>query len=82
MAIIEAVFAIVMVICIVGGITVNNYLKIVRENQGQLHSLEREVGVRVARIEQLEERIAVLERIVTDRRYDLEREFRNLDRAG
>jgi uncharacterized membrane protein len=32
-----------------------------------------------ARLDALEERIRVLERIVTDERFDLKREFRNLD---
>lgn len=82
MQIIEVIFGIVLVVAIVGGITVNNYLKILRENQGQLRSLERAVGSRLAKLDSIEERIAVLEKIVTDRRYELEREFRNLDRTG
>lgn len=32
------------------------------------------------RLEQLEERVRVLERIVTDERYDLQQQFRDLDR--
>lgn len=82
MAILELVFAIVLVVGIVGGVTVNNYLKTVRENGTRLRSVEREFGSRLARLESLEERIAVLEKIVTDRRYELDREFRKLDRTG
>lgn len=82
MQIIELLIVVVLVIGVVGGITVNNYLKILRENQGQLRTLERDVGSRLTRLESLEERIAVLEKIVTDRRYELEREFRDLDRTG
>lgn len=36
--------------------------------------------VRSARLDQLEERIRVLERIVTDSGYDLRRQFRDLER--
>lgn len=35
---------------------------------------------RFARLEQLEERVRVLERIVTDSGYDLRRQFRDLER--
>jgi hypothetical protein len=35
---------------------------------------------RVARLDQLEERVRVLERIVTDSGYDLRRQFRDLER--
>ncbi|NNC64102.1 MAG: hypothetical protein HKN84_04905 [Gammaproteobacteria bacterium] len=79
MVIIELVFGIVLIVGIVGGITVNNYLKVLRENQGQIRVLERQFGARLARLEAMEERIAVLEKIVTDRRYTLDQQFRDLE---
>lgn len=82
MQIAQLIFAIVLVVGIVGGILANNYLKIIRENQGQIRSLEDQFGERLARLEQLEERTAVLEKIVTDRRYDLDKQFRDLDKTG
>ena len=82
MQITQLIFAIVMVAGIVGGITINNYLKLLRENQGQIGSLEKELGGRLAKIEKLEERIVVLERIVTDKNYDLRKQFNDLEKAG
>lgn len=79
MAILELVFGIILVISIIGGITINNYLK---RNQGQMRSLEREFGARLARLEALEERIGVIERIVTDKRYDLRQQFHDLEKTG
>ena len=82
MQITQLIFAIVLIVGIVGGITVNNYLKLMRENQGHLGELERELGARLEKIEKLEERIVVLEQIVTDKRYDLDRQFRDLEKTG
>ena len=82
MQITQLIFAIVLIVGIVGGITVNNYLKLVRENQGQLGSLERELGARLETLEKLEKRIAVLEQIVTDKHYDLDKQFRDLEKTG
>ena len=78
----QLIFAIVLVVGIVGGITINNYIKLLRENQGKLRSLQGQVGEREQRIERLEKRIAVLERIVTDSRYDLNKQFDELDKTG
>jgi hypothetical protein len=44
-------------------------------------SEDRELDARLRRIEALEERVRVLEKIVTDRRYDLRREFDELERT-
>jgi hypothetical protein len=40
---------------------------------------DREIEQRLARVEHLEERVRVLEKIVTDRRYDLKRELDDLE---
>ena len=82
MQITQLIFAIVLVIGIVGGITANNYLKLMRENRGHLGSLERELGARLEKLEKLEKRIAVLEQIVTDKHYDLNKQFQDLEKTG
>lgn len=82
MQITQLIFAIVLVVGIVGGITANNYLKLMRDNKGQLGSLERELAARLDKIENLEQRVAVLEQIVTDKNYDLNRQFKDLEKAG
>ena len=82
MQITQLIFAIVLVVGIVGGITANNYLKLMRESQGQIGSLERELGARLAKLEKLEQRIAVLEQIVTDKNYDLNQQFQDLEKTG
>ena len=43
---------------------------------------DRMLDQRLRRVESLEERVRVLEQIVTDRRYDLKREIDELERAG
>lgn len=73
---------IVLVVGIVGGITINNYIKMLRENQGRIRSLQGQAGERAQRIEELEKRIAVLERIVTDSRYELNQQLNELDKTG
>jgi len=42
---------------------------------------DRELDQRLRRVEALEERVRVLEKIVTDGRYDLKREFDELQRT-
>jgi membrane protein implicated in regulation of membrane protease activity len=42
---------------------------------------DRELDMRLRRVEALEERVRVLEKIVTDRRYDLKRELDELERT-
>ncbi|MBT8137356.1 MAG: hypothetical protein KJO54_10125 [Gammaproteobacteria bacterium] len=78
----QLIFAIILVVGIVGGITINNYIKLLRENQGKIQSLQGKVGEREQRIAELEKRIAVLERIVTDSRYELDQQFNELDKTG
>ncbi|MDH3646967.1 MAG: hypothetical protein OER80_09355 [Gammaproteobacteria bacterium] len=82
MVIAEIIFGIVFVICIVGGVLGSKYLQIQREQLRRDHSLGQEFGARLARLETLEKRVAVLEQIVTDKRYDLNEQFRNLEKAG
>lgn len=80
------VFEMVVVIVVVGGITTvaSKYLE---HNKGMDLDKLMEMGLGVDedgnsislnRIEQLEERVAVLEKIVTDRRYDLKEEIDRL----
>jgi len=78
----EMVFATVLVIGIVGCILGSKYLNIQRDNRGQLRTLEKQFGARLARLELLEERIVVLEKIVTDNKYDLRQQFRDLEKTG
>ncbi|MCP4332460.1 MAG: hypothetical protein GY785_07365 [Gammaproteobacteria bacterium] len=67
------------VVCIVAIVftadTIQKYLKVKNETkEGQDPELEETL----AQIERLEERIRVLERIVTENKYDLSREISNL----
>jgi hypothetical protein len=67
------------VVCIVAIVftadTIQKYLKVKNEKkEGQDPELEETL----AQIERLEERIKVLERIVTENKYDLSREISNL----
>ena len=78
----QVLFALVIVGGIVACTAIQSFSRAQRANRKQLTVLERQFGARLARLERLEERIAVLERIVTDRRYELEREFRDLDKTG
>lgn len=81
------VFEMVVLIVMIGGITtvVSKWL----ENRSGRNLREEFFGsdvdldengmpLSLQRIEQLEERVAVLEKIVTDRNYDLKREFERL----
>ena len=78
----QLIFSIVLVVGIVGCILGSKYLRILRENQGEIRTLEKQFGNRLARVEMLEERINVLEKIVTDSKYDLHKQFRDLEKAG
>jgi hypothetical protein len=67
------------VVCIVAIVftadTIQKYLKVKNEKkEGQDPELEETL----AQIERLEERIQVLERIITENKYDLSREISNL----
>ena len=75
MSVFEMVFAIVLVSVVAG--VVNNWLK--SRNSVDRRELDGELATRLAQIEKLEKRMQVLERIVTDRQYDLKKELHDLE---
>lgn len=68
-----------MVVLIVALVMVGKFLQTLVEKRHQ-RSADPDGPVRDERIERLEERVRVLERIVTDSGYDLRRQFRDLER--
>ena len=73
------VFEFVTIIVILGmaaGI-IKTWLKHKGERSRQPDELEE----RLRRLSELEERVEVLEKIVTDRKFDLEQQFRDLERS-
>jgi len=68
------------VVCIVAIVftadTIQKYMKMKNEEKKQQ---DPEIEETLAQIEQLEERIKVLERIVTENKYDLGKEIDNLE---
>ena len=74
MDVFEMVFAIVAVSCIAG--VLNNWLK--TRNKVDRRELDQELESRTAELHKLEKRMQVLERIVTDRQYDLKKELDEL----
>ena len=75
MGVFEMVFAIVLVTVCAG--VINNWLK-TRKNVDR-DELDRQIGPRMDQLEKLERRMQVLERIVTDRKYDLKKELHDLE---
>jgi len=71
----EMVLGIVLIGCVTG--VIRRYLRVLhaRELRGGDQGA---VEGRLAKLETLEERVRTLEAIVTDRGYDLKREFENL----
>lgn len=64
----------IVLISVVAGV-VNNYIK----NRGSMASQgSDEVGARLAQLDSLEERVRTLEKIVTDRNFELREKFRDL----
>ena len=72
MHIFEFVLAIISIVF--GAGIINNYLKA----RAQRSDSDADAEVFLQKMEILEERIKVLERIVTDRNYDLKQKFRDL----
>lgn len=72
----EMVVAIVIIGCIAG--TINNWIN-ARARRRALANEESSPAVRQEELDRLEKRIRVLERIVTDRDYDLKRELHELE---
>ncbi len=67
------------VVCIVAIVVLaDTYQKYLKTKTKKLEESDPELEESLARIEQLEERIRVLERIVTENKYDLGREIDNL----
>ncbi len=75
MHVFEMVVWIVAISCIAG--IVNTYMK-QKSGGRQTRDLEARLEQRLARIETLEKRVQVLEKIVTDSNYDLKRELNQL----
>ena len=78
----QILLALIIVAGIVAVVAIDARARSQRADRKQLRWLEQRVDSRLARLEQLEERIAVVEKIVTDRRFDLDEQFRDLDRTG
>ncbi len=75
MGVFEMVFAIVLVTVVAG--VINNWVK--SRNNVDRDELDSELATRLGQIEKLEKRMQVLERIVTDRQYDLKKELHDLE---
>ena len=73
MNVFEMVLGIVFFVCVAKVIVSFVGRKPARDNT--------ELEARLRRVESIEERVRVLEQIVTDRRYDLRREFEDLERT-
>ena len=65
---------IIVALAILGGV-IKHYL----DSRGDMEASSKEQQRLLSRIDEMEERIRVLERIVTDEDYELKRQFRNLD---
>ena len=76
MSVFEFVLAIVLVV--MGAGVINNYIKVRAKRQPSDDSVA-EAEHYLAQLEALEDRVQVLERIVTDRNYDLKQKFRDLE---
>ena len=68
------VFIIVVIVIVMGFSLLNNYFKFKSRSDKSLKNLDS----RLAKLEDLEERIQVLEKIVTDKKYNLRREIDDL----
>ena len=68
--------ALIVFICVAAGV-INNWLK----NRGKRPQQPDDLEERLRKLSELEERVEVLEKIVTDRKFDLEQQFRDLERS-
>lgn len=59
---------------------INNYIKHRSKMGKRIEQIERGIEARLARLDELEKRIRVVEKIVTDRRFDLADEFERLEK--
>ena len=72
--------AALIVFIVFGAGVLNNYIKY-SAGGARRRELEAELERRMKLIDALEERVQVLEKIVTDRNYDLKRELHGLEHA-
>ncbi len=68
--------ALIVFICVAAGV-INNWLK----HRGKRPQQPDDLEERLRKLSELEERVEVLEKIVTDRKFDLEQQFRDLERS-
>jgi len=69
---------VIMIISIVGIVMCANVLKAYFERRERQPEPDEDLEESLAKIDQLEERIRVLERIITEKRYDLKKEIDSL----
>ena len=67
---------VIVVVSLVAGV-LNNWIK----HRSRAPKIDEELEQRLQRISQLEERVQVLEKIVTDRNFDLRQKFRDLENS-
>ncbi|MEO0421862.1 MAG: hypothetical protein AAF184_05970 [Pseudomonadota bacterium] len=79
MSVFHMVVWVVAIGCITGMVT--EYFK-TKQMRGARDVEDRDLMEKLDRLERLEERVRVLEAIVTDKRYDLRREIDDLDRVS
>lgn len=79
MHILEFLLAVILILGVCGSVVAKHLADGRRHGRQMIDGLERELRGRLDRLEAIEKRLAVLERIVTDRRYDLEQRFRDLE---
>jgi len=72
MHVFEMVLGIVIITTIAG--VINNFMKFKSKSSDSIDSLDDRMG----KIEDLEERIKVLEKIITDQNYDLDQKIKSL----
>lgn len=82
MPITQLLFAVIIVLGILGALAIQNHARHSRATRGKLDDLEQEIRGRLAQLDRLEERIAVVEKIVTDRRYEIDEQLRKLGKTG
>lgn len=74
MSVLEMVVLIVVVGCIAG--VINNYIKATRDRGGE--DLD-DIFDRLEQLDDLENRVRVLEAVVTEENYDLKKQFKSLE---
>ena len=75
----EFALAALLIIAITGTVAIKHITGGKRYHRDMVRGIEDEFRARLDRLEAIEKRLEVLEKIVTDRRYDLEQRFRDLE---